>query len=458
MSLTNTRLGRRHPDPSGEPPPRWRWRQNHTPAAPGPATVEDVVGVGRLLGCLERNRRAGGQAPGPDGFGYPDFGRQEAIRALQLVRDAVLAGTYRPVPPRLVRIPKPTPGAFRTLALDDLTHRALTTSVLGAVAPLYAPHMSPITYSAGSPPRGVFGLLADLAAAWEFGEFSVLLNLDIKNAFPSVPVGPLMAVVSDCIADDRLLALVELLVRGADAPAAPAGINGDNTDANTLGIPQGSALSPAHLDLYLSAGFDARWSNPSGMPSPFRYVDNIAYLTGGVDEGRRTVATCRDVLARLGLYLRDQPDADDVIDFRGGTTTDLLGFTVFLSGGLMAYGTSDAALDSLRGGLRNAHEAVNPSITAQSVLLGWINAMGPSSDRSRAGEVVHAILSCARRLGFKEFSLAQIQTAWSSSFGRWNVKFLQPARARAGTSRRARRPLARVTVAPVGFADEAAGR
>ena len=452
MSLTNTRLGRRHPDSFHQAPPRWRWRQNHTPAAPGPATVEDVVGVGRLLGCLERNRRAGGQAPGPDGFGYPDFGRQEATRALQLVRDAVLAGTYRPVPPRLVRVPKPTPGAYRTLALDDLTHRALTTSVLRAVAPVYAPHMSPITYSAGTPPRGVFGLLADLAAAWEFGDAAVLLNLDVKNAFPSVPVGPLMAVVRTCIADDRLFALVELLVRGAAATT-----NNINT-INTLGIPQGSALSPAHLDLYLSAGFDARWSDPPGMPLPFRYVDNIAYLAGGVDEGRRTVAACRDLLAGLGLRLRDQSDADDVIDFRNGKTTDLLGFTVSLSGGRMAYGTSDAALDKLQGGLRSAHAAANASTTAQSVLDGWVNAMGPSFDRSRAGEVVHSILSCARRLGFKEFSLAQIQTAWSSSFGRWNVKFLQPARARAETSRRARRPLARVTVAPEGFDDEAAGR
>ena len=447
MSLNNTPLGRRHPDPSGQAPPPWRWRHDHTPAAPGPATVEEVVGVGRLMRCLEGNRRAGGQAPGPDGFGYRDFGRQEAVRALQVLRAEVLTGTYRPVPPRLVMIPKLTPGAFRTLALDDLTHRALTTSVLGAVAPLYAPHMSPITYSAGTPPRGVSGLLADLAAAWEFGDAAVLLNLDVKNAFPSVPVGPLMAVVRTCIADDRLLALVELLVRGTTT-----------TNTNTLGIPQGSALSPAHLDLYLSAGLDARWSSPPGMPLPSRYVDNVACLAGGVDEGRRTVAACRDLLAGLGLRLRDRADEEGVIDLRGGMTTDLLGFTVSLSDGLMRYGTSDTALDRLRGGLRNAHAAVNPPITAQSVLDGWINAVGPSFDRSRAGDVVHAILSYARRLGFKEFSSEAILKAWSSSFGMWNVKFLQPARQKAGTSRHEPRPLARVTVAPEGFDRGAPGR
>jgi len=422
VSLTNTGLGRRHPGPPGGPPPRSRWRQDHTAAA----TVEDVVDVGRLLGCLDRNRREGGQAPGPDGFGYRDFGRQEAVRALQSLRSAVVAGTYRPSPPRLVRIPKSTPGAYRTLALDDLTHRALATSVLGAVAPLYAPRMSPATYSAGTPPRGVSGLLADLAAAWEVGDASVLLNLDVKTAFPSVPVGPLLAVVRNCVADERLLALVELLVRGAAAAAPDA--------TNTLGIPQGSALSPAHLDLYLSAGFDARWSDPPGMPPPFRYVDNVACLTGGVDEGRGVVAACRDLLSGLGLRLRDQPEEEYLIDLRGGQTTDLLGFKVSLSGDLMKFGMSDAALKTLRDGLRNAHDEPNPPGAAQAVLMGWVNAMGPSFDRSRAGEVAHPILSCARRLGFKEFSLPQILEAWSLSYGRWNVKFLQPARQRARTS------------------------
>ena len=211
MSLTNTSLGRRRAATPGGP-------LRHSTRGESPATaLEQVLDVCRLMACLESNRRGGGQAPGPDGFHYRDFGWQESSRAFQCLREGVLAGTYRPPPPRLVRIPKATPGTHRTLSLDDLTHRALTASVLYAVSPLYAPRLSALTYSAGTPPRGVSGLLADLAAAWEFGDFAVLLNLDIKGAFPSVPVGALMEVVRDCVADERLLALVELLVRGADA-------------------------------------------------------------------------------------------------------------------------------------------------------------------------------------------------------------------------------------------------
>ena len=416
MSLTNTPLGRRPRYGPAEPPPRYSTRDESSAT-----TLEQVVGVGRLMACLESNRRGGGQAPGPDGFHYRDFGLGESARAFQGVRESVLAGTYRPPPPRLVRIPKAT-GGSRTLSLDDLTHRALTASVLGAVAPLYAPHMSRMTYSAGAPARGVSGLLADLAAAWEFGDFAVLLNLDIKGAFPSVPVGALMEVVRDCVADGPLLALVELLVRGADA-------------TNTLGIPQGSALSPAHLDLYLSVGLDAPWSIPPESPPLFRYVDNLACLTSGVPEGRRTVARCRDLLSALCLQLRDQSEAEYLIDLRGGQTTELLGFTVSLSNRLMQYGTTDAALDSIRDGLRDAHDEPNPPVSAQSALMGWANSVGPSFESSRSVETVRDVLSIARRLGFKEFSSTQILKAWSSSYGRWNGKFLQPARERARTRR-----------------------
>ena len=198
----------------------------------------------------------------------------------------------------------------------------------------------------------------------------VLLNLDVKDAFPSVPVGPLMEVVRDCVADERLLALVELLVRGADA-------------TNTIGIPQGSALSPAHLDLYLSVGLDAPWSIPPESPLPLRYVDNIACLAGSVSEGRRKVARCRDLLWALDLHLR------------GGQTTELLGFRVSLSNRLMQYGTTDAALDSIRGRLEEAHKEPNPPVAAQSALMGWVNSVGPSFDSSRSAEAVRSVLSCA---------------------------------------------------------------
>ncbi len=425
MSLTNTALGRRPRRGPGGPPPPWRSPRAYDFAAAGAATLDRVVGVGRLMACLESNRRGGGQAPGPDGFRYRDFGRQESARALQRLRESVLAGTYRTPPPRLVKVPKATPGDYRTLALDDLTHRALTASVLRAVAPLYAPRLSQTTYSAGTPARGVSGLLADLAAAWEFGDHTAMLNLDIKTAFPSVPVGPLMAVVRGCVPDGPLAGLVERLVRGAD------------TGNNTLGIPQGSALSPAHLDLYLylSVGLDAPWSSPPESPPLYRYVDNLACLASSVSEGRRKVARCRDLLSALGLHLRDQPEAKYLIDLKEGQATDLLGFSVSLSGGLMRYGTTDAALELIRGRLEEAHESNNPPGTAQSVLTGWFNSVGPSFESSRSVETVRAVLSCARKLGFKEFSLAQSLEAWSSSYGRWNVRFLQPARARARASR-----------------------
>ena len=152
-------------------------------------------------------------------------------------------------------------------------------------------------------------------------------------------------------------------------------------------------------------------------------------------EGRRKVARCRDILSALGLHLRDQSEAESLIDLRGGETTDLLGFKVSLSDGLMRYGTTDAALDLIRGRLVKAHDEPNPPVAAQSVLTGWVNSVGPSFESSRSVETVRSVLSIARRLGFQEFSLETVLKAWFCSYGRWNGKFLQPARVRAGASR-----------------------
>ena len=197
--------------------------------------------------------------------------------------------------------------------------------------------------------------------------------------------------------------------------------------ARAGGGPEGSAPEE-------SAGFDAPRPDPPGTP-PFRYVDNIACLTGGVDEGRRTVARCRALLGALGLQLRAQPEAEYLIDLRSGQATDLLGFKVSLSDGSMRYGITDAALDSLRGRLEQAHDEPNPPVAAQSALMGWVNSVGPSFEISRSAETIDSVLSSARRLGLREFSLTQILTAWSISYGRWNTQFLQPARERAGASR-----------------------
>lgn len=184
MSFSNTRLGSRSRRLratawASSTPPRRRAPRLDTPAVR--PTVPDVVATNRLMSHLERNRREGGQAPGIDGVRYFELGLQEAGRALKEVRRAVLDRTYVAPPALPVDIPKKD-RTFRRLMLDVTTKRALAASVREALLPAFWPRLSPLTYSVGGPVSSVPALLAELAAAFEFGGYGVLLNLDVRRS------------------------------------------------------------------------------------------------------------------------------------------------------------------------------------------------------------------------------------------------------------------------------------
>ncbi len=411
MSLTTSLLGGRRPRPErtdcGRPP-------GPQATASAPLGVAEVVAVNRLLWCLERNRRMGGGAPGPDGLAYRDFGRQEASRAFERLRASVLGRTYPPPAPRIVRIPKKQRGTYRELSVFNVADRALATSVSLALGPVFAPRVSDLTHSFGG--KGVCSLLAELAAGFEPGGYGAMLNLDVRAAFPSVPLNRMMAALAQSVRDEHLLWLVGVLLRGELG--------------NTLGIPQGLALSPLLLDLYMSGGFDRHWSRHPGMPLLLRYVDNVPCLVGSVDEGREVLARCHSLLGDLGLALKDQPEGELLIDLRSGGTTELLGFEVSLDGKSLRYGITGDAVTSLEQSLREAHDEPNPSLAAEAVVSGWISAMGPALDHSQRNALLKSVTSIAKRLGFRELSQDSMRGAWTRSRQRWEQS-LQTARGKA---------------------------
>jgi hypothetical protein len=371
-----------------------------------PRTVEEVVDVGRLLACLDRNRAAGGHAPGPDGVRYPDLGRQEAARAFAAVRGAVLARTYAPPPPRPVQVPKKD-GTTRTLLLDDLTARALATSALDALLPLVRPALSPIAYAVTGR-GGVPALLADLKAAHEAGRGGVLLNLDVRRAFDSVPLAKLMNTVGTYVEDDHLAWLVGRLAGRA---------------AGGVGIPQGLAVSPLLLELYMSEGFDRSWSGAPGVPFLARYVDNLPCLTKDVNEGRDVVKRCRDLLLGLGLSLKDQPEGEYLVDLADGGTTELLGFAVSSEGGSLRYGVPDSSLTMLGDQLLQSHRTANPPRAAKAVVVGWLTAVGPAFD-DRRPLVTDRVCSMVRKAGYRELTRDFILSTWASAHSSWESKLL----------------------------------
>lgn len=67
--------------------------------------------------------REGRRAPGIDGLTFSDYSRGEIAGVLRATWRSILEGTYRPAPPRLVRMPKR--GGHRMIRLRTIVDRAV---------------------------------------------------------------------------------------------------------------------------------------------------------------------------------------------------------------------------------------------------------------------------------------------------------------------------------------------
>src|ERR1700693_2986224 len=82
-------------------------------------TLNDVADHERLLDAYDELRREGGRAPGIDGLSFDDVSLREAAAVFRSVSRSIREQTYRPEPPRRVRVRK-RGGGHRVLRLRTI--------------------------------------------------------------------------------------------------------------------------------------------------------------------------------------------------------------------------------------------------------------------------------------------------------------------------------------------------
>ena len=105
--------------------------------------MERVVARGNLVAALARVQRNGG-SPGVDGMtveGLPGYVREQWPQ----IREALLAGTYRPQPVKRVEIPKPG-GGVRTLGVPTGLDRFIQQAMLQGLQPEWDTTFSASSY------------------------------------------------------------------------------------------------------------------------------------------------------------------------------------------------------------------------------------------------------------------------------------------------------------------------
>jgi RNA-directed DNA polymerase len=166
----------------------------------------DKVSAERTLRLAWEKVHANAGAGGVDGITIGRFA-QNSHRRLLAVNEHLNKGTYQPKPVKRVWIEKPGSVEKRPLGIPTVTDRVVQAAVRMVIEPIFENCFAEHSYGF-RPGRGCKEALRRVSQLLRAGRTHVV-DIDIKGYFDAIPHDRLMALVSEYIADGRVLRLIE---------------------------------------------------------------------------------------------------------------------------------------------------------------------------------------------------------------------------------------------------------
>jgi RNA-directed DNA polymerase len=295
-----------------------------------PATL--VMAYSRVAGNL------GARTAGVDGLTVADVEQHIGVPGfLDDLRARLKAGTFRPLPVRERKIPKPGgSGRVRKLGIPTVADRVVQAALKLVLEPIFEADFQPVSYGF-RPKRRAQDAIAEIHHFGSRG-YQWVLDADIEACFDSIDHVALMDRVRARVKDKKVLALVKAFLKAGVLTEL-----GDRQDTHT-GTPQGGILSPLLANIALSALDEqlmAPWRPDGTMSSEYRrarlrrhgeatwrlvrYADDFVVLVhGGEEHAQALREDVARVLAPLGLRLSAAKTR--VLHLRDGF--DFLGFHI----------------------------------------------------------------------------------------------------------------------------------
>jgi len=271
---------------------------------PGTGSAKPRAGTGGLLeAALTRQNlqtalkrvKANKGAAGVDGLDIEQT--TELLRTRWPdIRQALLAGRYRPQPVRKVMIPKPD-GSQRELGIPTVLDRLIQQALLQVLQPLIDPSFS--EHSHGFRPGRRAHDAVQAARAYVQAGQRVVVDVDLAQFFDRVNHDILMQRLSRRIEDAGVLRLIRAYLN--------AGImDGGLVSERHKGTPQGGPLSPLLANVLLDEidkVLEARGYSFA------RYADDCNVYVGSVKAGERVMALLRKRYSGLKLQINEAKSA-----------------------------------------------------------------------------------------------------------------------------------------------------
>ena len=240
-------------------------------------------------------------APGVDGQDLDEF-EADLKGNLYKIWNRMSSGSYFPPPVRAVEVPKPHGGGVRLLGVPTIADRVAQTVVAMYLGERAEPRFHPDSYGY-RPGRSAHDALA--ACRQRCWKYDWTIDLDVQKFFDEVPWDLIVKAV-EAVTDCRWVLLY--VKRWLAAPLRyPDGILVERCK----GTPQGSAVSPILVNLFMHYAFD-QWMARNHPDCPFeRYADDVVVHCKNRRQAEELLAGIAARMSEVGLRLH--PDKTHVV-------------------------------------------------------------------------------------------------------------------------------------------------
>ena len=340
----------------------------------------------------------GGSAPGIDGLTYSDLSPNEVYGELRRISTELMDQSYCPQPTRLVRIPK-RDGRFRELQLPTIIDRTVAKALQVALDGFWRQRLPRLG-------KDVWWVFAKLQQAIRQHRAFVLAVDDIRDCFPSTPIAPVLECHQEHISQPDLGWLIETVIRGHEGPN------------HQTGLYQGSPYSPVASELLLhtclDTGLEGQWR---GFPLLLRYADNLNIVVSNEREGYQALQRCSEILAENHFELKGDGFTKDLRDESFGES--VLGMIPGWKNGQLTLSVPESSFAELQEALAEATIDSRPLERVKGIVVGWLNAFGPTLTNAVRSGTVERVVEIARECGFYELQTGELREIGRKARNRW---------------------------------------
>jgi group II intron reverse transcriptase/maturase len=225
--------------------------------------------------------------------------RQHIVENWLSIKEAILKGTYEPMPVRRVEIPKPD-GGVRLLGIPTVTDRLIQQAIAQVLSKVYDPTFSENSY--GFRPNRSAHDAVRKAKEYIRDGYRWVVDMDLEKFFDKVNHDRLMGTLAKRIQDKPLLKLIRKYLQ--------SGVMINGVVSSTLeGTPQGGPLSPLLSNIVL----DELDKELERRGHKFvRYADDCNIYVKSKRAGLRTMASIqRFIEGNLRLKVNEKKSAVD---------------------------------------------------------------------------------------------------------------------------------------------------